>query len=83
MEKQKLKWMKSYCSKNATCAEGYFYKLYSISIFYDFFNVIRFSVDFIWCSKEFRILGPNALKLLVLNLTLLVFLIPSSVYTYL
>ena len=55
MEKQKLKWMKSYCSKNATCAEGYFYKLYSISIFYDFFNVIRFSVDFIWCSKEFRI----------------------------
>ena len=36
-------------------------------------NVIRFSVDFIWCGKEFHILGPNTRMFFVPNLSWLVF----------
>ena len=36
-------------------------------------NVIRFSVDFIWCGKEFHILGPNTHMFFVPNLSWLVF----------
>ena len=36
-------------------------------------NVIRFSVDFIWCGKEFHISGPNTRMFFVPNLSWLVF----------
>ena len=36
-------------------------------------NVIRFSVDFIWCGKEFHILRPNTRMFFVPNLSWLVF----------
>ena len=45
-------------------------------------NVIRFSVDFIWCGKEFHILGPNTRMFFVPNLSWLVFRI-SEVSLYL
>ena len=45
-------------------------------------DVIRFSVDFIWCGKEFHILGPNTRMFFVPNLSWLIFRI-SEVSLYL
>lgn len=79
--------MNSYCKKNTMCVEGYLYKTlcshctpFHFSM--NFLNVIRLSTDFIGCGKEFHILGPNAHKFFVQNLTWLVFRI-SEVSLYL
>ena len=55
----------------ANCA--FTFTLLSILLFMILLNVIRFSVDFNWCGKEFHILGPNTRMFFVLNLSWLVF----------
>lgn len=48
--------------------------LCSIALFVNILNVVSFSVDFVWCGKEFHhILGLNLHKLFIRNLTRLVY----------
>ena len=67
--------MKSYCNKllhvlHSNCTQFHF--------FMTPLNVIRFSADFRWYSKELHVLGPKACMLFVPNLNWLVFGTPKS-----